>query len=96
MLPDGRLVLASVNNAAAPCCPARWHAGAGWPLCAVLLCNTGLGCRTAPMPTPLCKHLLCRAVEYEDEDYYRTVTTAQLQDGKHIETEIYVWVESKR
>eukprot|EP00891_Asterochloris_glomerata_P002543 jgi/Astpho2/2543/e_gw1.00048.241.1_t len=34
--------------------------------------------------------------EYEDEDYYRTVTTAQLQDGKHIETEIYVWVESKR
>ena len=97
MLPDGRLVQASLNNAAASCCPARWLAGAGWPLCVVLLCSTGLGCRTAPMPKPLYKHLPRHdAAEYEDEDYYRSVTTAQLQDGKQIETEIYVWVEAKR
>ena len=97
MRPDGlRLVLVSLKDAAASCCPARWLAGAGWPLCVVLLCSAGLVCRTAPLPKPLYEHLLRHAAEYEDEDYYRSVTITQLQDGKQIETEIYVWVESKR
>ena len=96
MLPDGRLVLAFPKDAAASCRPARWLASASWPLCVVLLCSTGLDCRTAPLRKPLHKHLLRHAAEYEDEDYYRSVTIAQLQDGKQIETEIYVWVESKR
>ena len=48
------------------------------------------------MPKPLCEHVLCHAAEYEDEDYYRSMTIAQLQDGQQMEAEIYVWVESKR
>ena len=63
-----------------------------WCCCAVLAWVAG----QRPCPSHFVINVLCHAAEYEDEDYYRSVTAAQLQDGKHIETEIYVWIESKR